>query len=217
MADAVYKIDEDGHLVTYQFPASSDGGDREIASSSNDSDEDSTDQISATQDQDVKGKEGVKFPSGDKKEHADPASIGDRQVYKVYYNSIGPVHASILVLGMMAFAVTLKFPGAYHPPSCLIVLAGEELTIWQISGLNGGPSTPISATRPRARVIGSDYMHCSEFYLLLPGGLLSGKFITTSTTSRSYLTYLLTHVPVTSPSKSSPAQASASTESSSER
>lgn len=112
MADTVYKINEDGHLVPYQFPASSNGGDGKPEGSSHDSEEDSTDQISTPdQGQEENGKkEGVKFPLGDTREHA--ASIGDREVYKVYYNSIGPLHAGILVLGLMAFAVALKFPGA---------------------------------------------------------------------------------------------------------
>lgn len=127
MADAIYKIDEDGHLVPYQFPASSDGGDGNTASSSNDSEEESTDLMYTRNEEGLgNGKEAVKPPSGDKKEHADPASIGDRQVYKVYYNSIGPVHAGILVLGMMTFAVSLKFPGAYRGDSCLTVSSDEK-------------------------------------------------------------------------------------------
>jgi hypothetical protein len=49
------------------------------------------------------------------REFADPASVRDRDVYKVYFTTIGLRHMAIFILANMAFAVALRFNGLPGP------------------------------------------------------------------------------------------------------
>ncbi|KAK3313259.1 putative ATP-binding cassette transporter [Apodospora peruviana] len=104
LADVVVRIDEDGHIMPIQFSTLNEDGE---GSSSNSEEEDVTDETCNQQAEDNKEATSSAVTMA---EHANPASIRDRDVYIVYFGSMGTVHLAIFIFGCMVFAVTSRFP-----------------------------------------------------------------------------------------------------------
>jgi hypothetical protein len=104
-ADAVFTISEDGQLLPYQFSAEKSSEDRKA-----------DDEGPNKQEEAAECEEGSSLKEA---EFADPASVRDRDVYKLYFKTIGLVHMTIFILATMAFAVALRFNGPLHPTLCL--------------------------------------------------------------------------------------------------
>ncbi|KAK1757795.1 P-loop containing nucleoside triphosphate hydrolase protein [Echria macrotheca] len=98
-ADTALRLDE-GTLMPYQFPS----------------------QTQATQDADHVAEQDRAESEPEKSigesvnqevDHADPSSISDREVYRVYFQAIGNFHTAILVANLVAFAFMYRFPDVW--------------------------------------------------------------------------------------------------------
>src|SRR4051794_18978183 len=98
-ADTMLRL-SDGTLLPYRFPSQTQAKqDTDPAVKQHSAESESEKMTGRSEDQDI--------------DHADPSSISDREVYRVYFQAIGRFHTAIFVVNNMAFAFMYRFPGEY--------------------------------------------------------------------------------------------------------
>ncbi len=103
MADKVFKIDQTGKLYRCSPTDNERVGNNE---SNNDAEAASAKFSGSSRKRDASSRILTEI-----KGNAHAKRVTDLAVYRTYFNSIGPTHMVFFILGGIAFAFTLKFPG----------------------------------------------------------------------------------------------------------
>lgn len=109
MADVILRVDETGRLEPYQFPEQTNDTKEDADGEQSDPDDLHVDASKEVASVSMRNLHEKKLTP--RKPEATPVKISDRQVYRIYFKSIGQMNVLLFIAGGIVFAFCLKFPG----------------------------------------------------------------------------------------------------------